>query len=139
MTKILELQLQHQYFSKYSGLISLRIDWFDLFAIQGTLRSHPAPYVKGINSLVFRLLYCPALTMEHDTGKTIALTIQTFVGRVMSLIFNALSSFVMAFCPRSKPLLISWLQSPCEVILESNKSQNLSLFPPFHSLFAMNS
>ena len=70
------------------------------------------------------------------TGKNIALTIQTFVGKVMSLLLNMLSKFVIAFVPRSKPLLISWLQSPSAVILEPKKIKSVTL-PLFHRLFAM--
>ena len=91
---------------EYSGLISLKISWFDLFTVQGTFKSSSAPQFEGINSLVFCLLYGPALM---TTGKTIALTIWTFVGRVMSLLFNTLSRFVIVLLPRSNHLLISWL------------------------------
>ena len=78
------------------------------------------------------LLYGPVLTYVHDTGKTIALTIWTFVGKVMFLLFNTLSRFVIAFLPRSKHLLISWLQSPSTVILEPKKikSVTVSTFSP---------
>ena len=109
--------------NEYSGLISFRIDWFDLLAVQGTLQeSSLAPQFKNINSLVLSFLYSPTLTSIHDywknhTGKTR----RTFVGKVMSLHFNMLSTFVMAFLPRSKRLLISRLQSPSAVILEPKK------------------
>ena len=103
----------------YSGLISFRINWFDLLAVQGILRSllqHPSS--KGSilqHSAFFKVqLSYPYMT----TGKTIALTRWTSVGKVMSLIFNVLSRLVMCFLPRSKHLLISWLQSPYAVILE---------------------
>ena len=78
------------------------------------------------------LVYGPALTYVHDTGKTIALTIWTFVAKVMSLLFNTLSRFVIAFLPRSKHLLISWLQSPSTMILEPKKikSVTVSTFSP---------
>ena len=97
--------------NEYSGLISFRIDWFDLIAVQGTLQeSSPAPQFKSINSLALSFLYGSTRTSIHDywknhTGKTR----RTFVGKVMSLLFNTLSTFVMAFLPRSKRLLISWL------------------------------
>ena len=97
-------------FNEYSGLISFRIDWFDLLAVQGTLKSllqnHNSKTSILWHSVVFMVqLSCPCMT----TGKTIALTIQTFVGKAMSLLFNTLSRFVIAFFPRSKHLLISWL------------------------------
>ena len=82
--------------------------------------SSPAPQVESINSLVC-LLYGLTLTSVHDTGKNIALTICTFIGKVMSLLFNMLSRFVIAFLPRSKHLLISWLQSLSTVILDPRK------------------
>ena len=103
--------------NEYSGLISFRRDWFDLLAVQPTLKSLPKPQLKSISSLELSLLYSPTLTSIHDfTGKTIVLTRQTFVGKVMSLIFNMLSMLVITFLPRSKHLLISWLQSPSAVI-----------------------
>ena len=105
--------------NEYSGLISFSIDWFDLLSVQRTLKSllqHPSSKVSILQrSAVFIVqLSHPYMT----TGKTIVLTIQTFVGKVMSLLFNMLSRFVIAFLPRSKRLLISWLQSPSTVILE---------------------
>ena len=87
--------------NEYSGLISFRIDWFGLLAVQGTLQqSSPAPQFEGINSLALSPFYCPALTFYMTTGKTIAFTIPTFVGRIMSLVFNVLSRFVVAFFSR---------------------------------------
>ena len=97
--------------NEYSRLISFRMDWLDLLAVQGTLKSSPTPQFKIINSLVFSFLYSPILTSIHDYWKTIALTRWTFFGKVMSLLFNMLSRSVITFLPRSKPLLISWLQS----------------------------
>ena len=106
--------------NEYSGLISFRIDRFDLLAVQGILKrllQHRTPKAS--------VLWCSAFFMVQlsqpymTTGKTIALTIQTFVGKTMSLIFNTLSGLVIAFLSRSKHLLISWLQSPSAVILES--------------------
>ena len=99
--------------SEYSGLISFRMDWLDLLAIQGTLKSllqhHSSKASIPWHSAFFIIqLSHPYMT----TGKTIALTRQTFVGKVMSLLFNTLSRFVIAFLLRSKLLLISWLQSP---------------------------
>ena len=107
---------------KYSGLISFRMDWFDLLAVQGTLKSllqhynSKASILRCLAFFMFQLSY-PYVT----TGKTIALTIWTFVGKVMSLLFNMLSRFVITFLLRSKHLLISWLQSPSAVILEPKK------------------
>ena len=114
--------------NKCSGLISFRTDWLDLLAVQGTLKSKssPSPQFKSINSLVISFLYGPTLTSIMTTGKTIALTRQTFVGKVMSLFFNMLSSFFIAFLPRSKRLLVSWLQSPSAVILEPPKIKSIT-------------
>ena len=96
--------------SKYSELISFRMGWFNLLAVQGSLKR-----LLQHNSLKVSILWCSAFFMVQlshlymTTGKTIALTIQTFVGKVVSLLFNMLSRFVIAFLPRSKHLLISWL------------------------------
>ena len=105
--------------NEYSGLISFRIDWLDLFAVQGILKS-----LLQHHSSKASILWCSAFFMiqlSHPymtTGKSTALTRQTFVGKVMSLLFNMLSRLVIIFLPRSKNLLISWLQSPSAVILE---------------------
>ena len=104
--------------NEYSGLISFRINWLDLLAVQGTFKSSPTPQFKSINSSVLSFLYSPSLTSIHDYWKTIALTRRTFVGKVISLLFIMLSRLIIAFLPRSKRLLISWLQSPSAVILE---------------------
>ena len=104
--------------NEYSGLISFRMDWLHLFAVQGTLKS-----LLQHHSLKASILQCSAffiVQLSHPnmtTGKTIALIRQTFVGKVMSLLFNKLSRLFIAFLPRSKHLLISWLQSPSAVIL----------------------
>ena len=118
--------------NKYSGLISFRIDWFDLFAVQRTLNSllqhHSSKTSILQHSAFFKLqLSHPYMT----TGKAIAWTRQTFASKVMSLLFNILSRLVIAFLPRSKCLLISWLQSPSAVILELKKikSVTVSIFP----------
>ena len=126
VAEVLEFQLQHQSFlNEYSGLISFRINWFDLLAVQGTLKSilqHHSPKAS--------ILWCSAffivqLSHPHKTtGKTTALTRRTFVGKVVSLLLNMLSRLVIAFLPRSKRLLISWLQSPSAVILEPRKIVN---------------
>ena len=102
----------------YSGMISFRIDWFDLLAVQ---ESSPTLQLKSINSSAFSILYGATLTSIHDYWKIIALTMWTFDGKVMFLLFNMLSMFVIAFLPRSKCLLISWLQSPSAVILKAKK------------------
>ena len=110
-------------FNEYSGLISFRMDWFDPLPVQGTLKSFLQHYSSKASILkrsAFLIVQPshPYLT----TGKTIPLTRQTFVGKVMSLLFNMLSRLVMAFLQRNKHLLISWLQSPSAVILEISPS-----------------
>ena len=112
VAKVLELRLQYQAFSEYSGLISFRMDWLDLLAVQGTLKS-----LLQHHSSEASILWCSAFFMVqlsypyiHTYWKTIALTRRTFVGKVMSLLFNMLSRFVVAFLPRSKRLLILYLQ-----------------------------
>ena len=104
--------------NKYSGLISFRIDQFDLLAVQGTLKSLLQYHSSKASSSVLSLLYCPILTSYVTTGKSIPLTIWTFVGKVTSLLFKMLSRFVIVLLPRSKCLLISWLQSLSTVILK---------------------
>ena len=108
--------------NEYSGLISFWIDWFDLFAVQGTLKSllqHHSPKASILRCSAFFTVQLSHPYMT--TGKTIALTRWTFVGKVMSLHFSMLTNLVIAFLPRSKCLLISWLQSPSAVILETKK------------------
>ena len=112
--------------NEYSGLISFRIDWFDILAVQGILKSPPAPQFESINSLAFSL-YGPTLASVDDYWKTIALTIGTFVSKVMSMLFNMLTRFVIAFLPRSKCLFISWLQLPSTVILELKKVKSFTV------------
>ena len=108
--------------NEFSGLISFRMDWLDLIAVQGTLKSllqqHSSKTSIPPHSAFFILQHSNAYM---TTRKTIALTRSTFVGKVMSLLFNMLSRFVITFLPRSKHLLISWLQSPSAVILELKK------------------
>ena len=108
--------------NEYSGLISFRIDWFDLFAIQGTLKSllqHHSSKASITQCSVFFIAQLSYLYMT--TGKTIVLTIGTFVSKVISFRFNTLSRIVIAFLPGGKRLLISWLQSPSATILEPKK------------------
>ena len=121
----MEFQLQYQSFNECSGLISFRMDWLDILAVKGTLKSllqhHSSKASIFQRSAFFTVqLSHPYLT----TGKTIALTKRTFVGKVMSLFFNMLSRLVITFLPRSKRLLISWLQSPSAVILEPKKMKS---------------
>ena len=98
--------------NEYSGLISFRIDWFDLLAVQGTLKSLIQHHGSKASILQCSAFLIVQLSHPYTTtGKTIALTRRNFVGKVMSLIFNMLSMLVIAFLPRSKHLLISWLQS----------------------------
>ena len=114
--------------NKYSGLISFRIDWFDLLAVQGTQELSPTPQFKSISSSTFSFLYSPTLTSIPDYWKKIiTLTRWTFVGKVVSLLFNTLSRFVITFLPRSKHLLILWLQSPSTVILETKKRKSVTV------------
>ena len=106
----MEFQLQHQSY-EYSGLISFRIDWFDLLAVQGTLQSLLQHHSSKASILWLSAFFMVQLLHPYmTTGKTIALTRQTFVGKVMSLLFNMLSRLVITFLSRSKCLLISWLQ-----------------------------
>ena len=108
--------------NQHSGLISFRIDWFDLFAVQGTLKSLLQHHSSKVSILWCSAFFIVQLSHAYmTTRKTIALTRQTFVGKVMSLLFNMLSRLVITFLPRSKHLLISWLQSPSAVILEPKK------------------
>ena len=112
----------------YSGMISFRSDWLDLLEVQETLKS-----LLQHHSSKTSILQCPAFLMVHlshpymTTGKTIALTRQTSVSKVMSLHFNMLSSFIIAFLPSSMSFLISWLQSPSAVIWELKKIKSITL------------
>ena len=119
--------------SDYSGLISLKIDWFDLLAVQGAFWSLLQHH--SLKPLILRHSAFVTVQLSQPygiTGKMTALTIQTSVDRVMSLIFNTLSIFAIAFLPRSNRLLISWLQSPFPVILEPKKRKSVttSTFAP---------
>ena len=115
-------------FNEYSGLISFRMDWLDLLAVQGTLKS----LLQHHSSVALILWYSAffIVQLSHPcmtTGKTIALTRRTFVGKVMSLHFNKLSQLVITFLPRSKCLLISWLESPYAVILDPPKIKSVTV------------
>ena len=115
--------------NEHPGLISFRMDWLDLHAVQGTLKS-----LRQHHSLKQSILWCSSffiVQLSHPcmtTGKTIALTRWTFAGKVMYLPFNMLSRWVITFLPRSKRLLISWLQSPSAVILEPPKIKSDTVF-----------
>ena len=121
--------------NEYSGLISFRIDWFDLLAVQGTLKSLPQHHSSKAS-----ILQCSAFFMVQlshlcmTTGKTIALSIRIFISHVMSLLFNVLSTFVIAFLSRSKHLLIAAVTICSDFGTQEN---SLSLFPLFPHLFAM--
>ena len=124
--------------NEYLGLISFRMDCLDFLAIQGTLKSLLQHHSSKVSVLWCSAFFIVQLSYPYmTTGKTIALTRWSFVGKVMSLLFNTLSRLVIAFLPRSKHLLISWLQSVSAVILEPPSKKNLSLFPLFPHLFAM--
>ena len=108
--------------NEYSGLISFRMDWLDLLAVQGTLKSLLQHHSSKASVLLCLAFFIVQLSHPYMTSeKTIALNRQTYVGKVMSLLFNMLSRLVIHFLPRSKCLLISWLQSPSAVILEPQK------------------
>ena len=114
--------------NEHSGPISFRMDWLDLLAVQGTLKS-----LLQHHSSKASILWCSAffiVQLSHPymtTGKTIALTGQTFVDKVMSLLFNMLSRLVITFLPKSKHLLTSWLQSPSAMILEPRKIKSATV------------
>ena len=123
--------------SEYPGLISFRMDWFDLLAVQGTLKSllqHHSSKASILWSSAFFIIQLshPYITIE----KTIPLTRWTFAGKVMSLLFNMLSRLAITFLSRSKSLFISWLQSPSAVILEPPKIKSLTVSIVYHQ-FAM--
>ena len=108
--------------NEHPGLISFRMDWWDLFAVQGTRKSLIQHHSSKASILRCSAFFTVQLSHPYmTTGKTIALTRWTFVSKVMSLLFNMLSRFVITFLPRSKLILISWLQSPSAVILEPKK------------------
>ena len=119
--------------NEHSGLTSFRMDWLDLLTVQGTLKS-----LLQHHSLKVSVLWCSAFFMVQlshpymTTGKIIALAVWTFLSKVMCLLFNTLPRFFVAFLPRSKHLLISWLQSPSAVILEPKKVKYVHYFHLFH-------
>src|SRR5574341_95162 len=118
---------------EHPGLISFRMDWLDLLAIQGTLKSLLQHHSSKASILRHSAFFTAQLSHPYmTTGKTLALTRRTFVCKVMFLLFNMLSRLVITFLPRSKSLLISWLQSPSAVMLEPKKikSVNVSIVSP---------
>ena len=144
MAKLLEFQLQHQFFNEYSGLVSFRIDRFDLLAVEGTLKSllqhHSSKASIILQQSAFFMVQLSHLCIT--TGKTVALTIRTFVGKVKSLLFNMLSRFVTTFLPRSKPVIstsfLLWLSNAplCShntiLFIHSSFDQQFGLFLPFN-------
>ena len=122
---------------KYSGLISFRMDPLDLLAVQGTLKSLLQHHSSEASIFGAQLFFFLIVQLSHPymtTGKTIALTRWTFVGKVMSLLINLLSRLVIAFLPRSNPLLISWLKSPSAVILEPRKIKSVTILAVYPSI-----
>ena len=114
--------------NEHPGLISFRMDWLDLLAVQGTPKSLLQHHSSKASILQRSAFFIVQLSHPYiTTGETIALTRWTFVGKVMSLLFNMLSSLVITFLPRTKHLLISWLQSPSTVILEPKKIKSVTV------------
>ena len=114
--------------NEYSGLISFTMDWLDSLSVQGTLKSLLQHHSSKASILLHSVFFIVQLSHPYmTTGETIALTRWTFVGKEMSLFFNKLSRLVIAFIPRSKCLLISWLQSPSAVILEPKKIKSVTV------------
>ena len=114
--------------SEYSRLTSFRMDWLDLLAVQGTLKSLLQHHSSKASILQCSAFFIVQLSHPYmTTGKTTTLTRQTFVGKVMSLLFNMLTRLVIAFLPRGKRLLISWRQSPSVVILEPKKIKSVTV------------
>ena len=128
VAKVLEFQLQQQSFQWIFRTDFLRIDWFDLLKVQGTLKSLFQHHSSKTSILQCSAFFIVQLTYPYiTTGKTIALTLQTFVGKVMCLLVNMLSRLVITFLSRSKHLLISWLQSPSTAILEPPKIKSATV------------
>ena len=122
-------------YNEYSGLISFRMDWLDLPTVQGTLKSLLQHHSSKASVLQCSALFILQLSHPYmTTGKTIALIRQTFIGKVMSLLFNMLPTLVITFLPRSNCLLISWLQSPSAVILEPQKIKSDTVSTVFPSI-----
>ena len=114
--------------NEHPGLISFRMDWLDLFAVQGTLKSLLQHHSSKASILHHSAFFIVQLSHPYmTTGKTTALTRRTFVDKVMSLLFNMLSRLIITFLPRSKHILIAWLQSPSAVILEPPKIKSFTV------------
>ena len=124
----MDLQLSISHSSEYSGLISFRVDWLDLLPVQGILK-HLLQHHSSKSSVLWdSVFFMVQLSYPYmTTRETIALTRRTFVGKVLSLLFNMLSRFIIDFLPRSKHFLISWLQSPSAVILEPKKIKSVTV------------
>ena len=128
VAKVLKFQLQQQSFQWTPRMTSFRMDWLDLLAVQGALKSLLQHHSSKASILLHSAFFIVQLSHPYmTTGKIIALTRQTFAGKGMSLLFNMLSRFVITFLPRSKHLLISWLQSPSAVILEPRKIKSATV------------
>ena len=122
--------------NEHPGLISFRMDWLDLLADQGTLKSLLQHHSSKASILLQSAFFTVQLSHPYmTTGNTTALTRWTFVGKVMSLLFNILSRLVITFLPRRKHLLISWLQSPSAVILKPRKIKSVNCFHCFPIYF----
>ena len=120
----------HEVSNEHPGLVSFRMDWLDLLAVQGTLKNLLQHNSSKASIFQHSAFFTVQLSLPYmTTGKNIALTRWTFVGKVMSLLFNMLFRLVITFLPKSKCLLISWLQSPSEVILEPQKIQSDTVPP----------
>ena len=127
-TEYWSFSFQFSPYNEYSGLISFKIDWLELFAVQGTLKSLLQHHSSKVSILQHSTFFIVQLSHPYiSTGKAIALTRQTFVDKVMSLLFNMLSRLIITFLPRNKHLLISWLLSPSAVILEPPKIKSLTI------------
>ena len=124
----MEFQLQHQPLRRTPRIDLFRMDWLDLLAVQGTLKNLLQHHSSKSSILQCSVFFIVQLSHPYmTTGKTIGLTRRTFVGKVMSLLFNKLSRLVITFLPRSKHHLISWLQSPSAVILEPRKIKSATV------------
>ena len=132
----MEFQLQHQSFQRIFRTDFFRMDWLDLLAVQGTLKSLLQHHSLKASILWHSAVFIVQLSYPHmTTGKTIALTTWTFVGKAMSLLFSMQFRLVITFLPRSKHLLISWLQSPSAVILEPPKIKSATISTVFPSIY----
>ena len=135
VAKVLEFQLQHQSFHEHPGLICFRMDWLDLVAVQGILKSLLQHHSSKASILQHSAFFIVQLSHPYmTTGKIIALTRRTFVDKVMSLLFNMLSRLVITFLPMNKLLLTSWLQSLSAVILEPKTIKSATIYTVSQSI-----